>query len=106
MIIHDDGQSQVLAADRSFQNFLTPHQVTYAKLGIFLHAYADRVSHHMCTDRSWFQRQISGNYDSNYDQVYCAQGSHFSGTPGSREPINTMPIWRRSSRPCDQQSRR
>jgi len=77
LIIHDDGQSQVLATDRSFQNFLTPHQVTYAKLGIFLHAYADRVSHHMCTDRSWFQRQISGHYDSNYDQVYCAQGSHF-----------------------------
>ena len=77
LIIHEDDQGQVLATDSSFQSFVTPHQRDFAKMGIFLHAYADRVSHHMCTDRSWFQREISGDYISDYDQVYCAQGSHF-----------------------------
>jgi hypothetical protein len=61
LIIHEDDQGQVLATDSSFQDFVTPHQRDFAKMGIFLHAYADRVSHHMCTDRSWFQREISGD---------------------------------------------
>ena len=77
LIINEDDKGRVLATDSSFQEFVTPHQLDFAKLGIFLHAYADRVSHHMCTDRSWFQREDSGNYNSSYDQVYCAQGSHF-----------------------------
>jgi len=77
LIINEDDQGQVLATDSSFQNFLTPHEVAYAKLGVYLHAYVDRVSHHMCTDRSWFQQEASGDYISDYDQVYCAQGSHF-----------------------------
>ena len=77
LVIHEDDQGQVLATDGSFQSFVTPHQRDFAKMGVFLHAYADRVSHHMCTDRSWFQREISGDYISHYDQVYCAQGSHF-----------------------------
>jgi len=77
LIIHEDDQGQVLATDISFQHFVTPHQRDFAKMGVFLHAYADRVSHHMCTDRSWFQREISGDYISHYDQVFCAQGSHF-----------------------------
>lgn len=77
LLIHEDEQGQVLATDRSFQGFLTPHQLAFAKLGVFLHAYADRVSHHMCSDRSWFYQEASGDYNSNYNQVYCAQGSHF-----------------------------
>jgi hypothetical protein len=77
LIIHEDEKGQVQATDSSFQGFVTPHQLDYAKLGVFLHAYADRVSHHMCTDRSWFQLEASGDYDSSYDQVFCAQGSHF-----------------------------
>lgn len=77
LIINEDDKGQVLATDSSFLEFVTPHELDFAKLGIFLHSYADRVSHHMCTDRSWFQREDSGNYNSSYDQVYCAQGSHF-----------------------------
>jgi hypothetical protein len=77
LIIHEDDNGQVQATDASFQGFVTPHQLDFAKLGIFLHAYADRVSRHMCTDRSWFQQEASGDYDSTYDQVFCAQGSHF-----------------------------
>lgn len=77
LIIHEDDKGQVQATDRSFDGFVTPHQLDFAKLGVFLHAYGDRVSHHMCTDRSWFQQDASGDYDSTYDQVFCAQGSHF-----------------------------
>lgn len=77
LIINEDDQGQVLATDGSFQKFLTPHQLAFAKLGIFLHVFGDRISHHMCTDRSWFQQEASGDYISDYDQVYCAQGSHF-----------------------------
>lgn len=77
LIIHEDENGQVLATDSSFQDFLTPHDVSFAKLGVFMHAYADRVSHHMCSDRSWFYQEPSGDYNSDYDQVYCAQGSHF-----------------------------
>ncbi len=77
LIIHEDDNGQVQATDSGFEGFVTPHQLDFAKLGIFLHAYGDRVSHHMCTDRSWFQLEESGDYDSTYDQVFCAQGSHF-----------------------------
>jgi hypothetical protein len=77
LIIHEDDQGKVLATDSSFQKFTAPHQLGFAKLGIFLHAYADRVSHHMCTDRSWSRKEVSGDYISFYDEVFCAQGSHF-----------------------------
>jgi hypothetical protein len=77
MIVHEDERGTVLASDRSFQDYIAPHQVGLAKLGVFLHAYADRFSHHMCTDGSWFQREFGGNYDSRYDSQACAQGSHF-----------------------------
>lgn len=77
LIIREDENGHVLATDSSFQDFLAPHDVSFAKLGVFMHAYADRVSHHMCSDRSWFCQEPSGDYNSDYDQVYCAQGSHF-----------------------------
>jgi hypothetical protein len=77
LVVNEDERGTVLAADRSFQNYIAPHQVGLAKLGVFLHAYADRFSHHMCTDTSWFRRELSGNYDSRYDSLTCAQGSHF-----------------------------
>ena len=77
LLIHEDEKGKVLATDSDFQGFVTPHQLDFAKLGVFLHAYGDRISHHMCTDRSWFEQEASGDYNSTYDQVYCAQGSHF-----------------------------
>lgn len=77
LIVNEDERGTVLAADRSFQDYIAPHQVAFAKLGIFLHSYADRFSHHLCTDTSWFRREFSGNYDSRYDSRTCAQGSHF-----------------------------
>ena len=77
LVVHEDDRGTVLASDRSFQKYIAPHEVGLAKLGVFLHSYADRFSHHLCTDTSSFQREPSGDYDSVYDRVTCAQGSHF-----------------------------
>jgi hypothetical protein len=67
----------VYANNGSFQAFISPHDVTFAKMGIFIHTLEDRYSHHMCSDNSYFYPQSSGNYNSNYSQIFCAQGSHF-----------------------------
>jgi hypothetical protein len=77
LIISQSDRGTVVATDRSLQAFIAPQEVSFAKLGIFLHALGDRASHHVCTDRSWFYRQASGNYTSNYDSLACGQGSHF-----------------------------
>ena len=77
LVVNEDDRGTVMASDRSFQNYIAPHQVGFAKLGVFLHSYADRFSHHFCTDTSWFHREPGGDYNSVYDPVTCAQGSHF-----------------------------
>lgn len=77
LVVNEDDRGKVLASDRSFQHYIAPHQVGFAKLGVFLHSYADRFSHHSCTDTSWFYQEPGGDYNSVYDRVTCAQGSHF-----------------------------
>ena len=77
LIVTSDDTATVTADDRSLQAFVSPHDLLFANPGIFLHSLADRYSHHLCTDRSYMFRKVSGNYDSNYAQVTCAQGSHF-----------------------------
>jgi hypothetical protein len=77
LVVNADESSTVTAEDRALQAFVHPHDMRFAKPGIFLHSLADRYSHHLCTDRSYFFRKSSGNYDSRYAQVACAQGSHF-----------------------------
>ena len=67
----------VLANNDSFQAYITPHDVSFAKMGIFVHALSDRYSHHMCTDHSYFYQTPDKNYTSAYSSLYCAQGSHF-----------------------------
>ena len=69
--------TDVYANDDSFQAYVTPHEVAYSKMGIFVHVLGDRYSHHMCTDRSYFFGESGGNYMSDYSSIYCAQGSHF-----------------------------
>ena len=73
----DGFSSDVLANNTSFKNYILPHDIAYAKMGIFLHTLADRYSHHMCTDNSYFYREADGNYTSYYSPTDCAQGSHF-----------------------------
>ncbi|MCH9756962.1 MAG: hypothetical protein K0U37_07220 [Gammaproteobacteria bacterium] len=67
----------VLANNKSFQTYITPHEVAFAKMGIFVHALADRYSHHMCIDSSYFYQKSNDNYTSIYSSLYCGQGSHF-----------------------------
>jgi hypothetical protein len=89
-------QTHVLANDDSFHPYITPHDVDYAKMGIFVHILGDRHSHHMCTDPSYFYRQSDGNYTSDYSSVDCAQGSHFlwhvweQGTNQSTENLSIV----------------
>ena len=59
-------------------------------MGIYLHSLADRISHHMCTDRSHVYPTAGGGFETAFDQWGCAQGSHFlwhvweAGTDQSR----------------------
>ncbi len=77
LIINQDDRGTVVATDRSLQAYIGPQDANYAKMGMFLHTLGDRYSHHICTDHSYAYRQVSGNYNTNYSQVGCAQGSHF-----------------------------
>lgn len=77
LVVNEEGDQVVVAEDLNLQRFVGPHDVRYAKPGIFLHSLADRYSHHTCTDNSYFYKLASGNYDSYYSPVACAQGSHF-----------------------------
>ncbi|ARB93028.1 hypothetical protein [Legionella longbeachae] len=76
-LIINESTPNTIATDASFNAYIKPHDVTYAKPGIFFHALADRYSHHMCTDNSYFYQDSNGNYTSVYSKVLCAQGSHF-----------------------------
>ncbi|MFA6303563.1 MAG: hypothetical protein WC627_10615 [Legionella sp.] len=73
------GGSTIYATNASLGPYIIPQDVTFAKMGIFLHSLGDRISHHMCSDRSYFYplSDASGNYTSSYSKIYCAQGSHF-----------------------------
>lgn len=67
----------VYATNASFQTYVSPDTVNFAKLGIFLHSLQDRYSHHMCIDSSYFYLDEPDVYTATYDSVNCAQGNHF-----------------------------
>lgn len=81
LMIEERNQSgvstDVFANNDSLQAYVAPHEMVYAKMGIFVHVIGDRYSHHMCTDRSYVYAESDGNYTSDYSSLYCAQGSHF-----------------------------
>lgn len=76
-LIINESAPNTLATDTSFNTYITPHDITFAKPGIFLHVLADRYSHHLCTDNSYFYQAMDGNYTSVYSKTFCAQGNHF-----------------------------
>ncbi len=86
----------VLATNKNFQRYITPHDVNFAKMGVFVHALADRYSHHMCTDNSYFYKEENNHYTSVYSAKPCAQGSHFlwhtweQGTNQSDTNLSTL----------------
>lgn len=103
LVVNEDDRGTVVASDRSFQDYIAPHQLGFAKLGVFLHSYGDRFSHHLCTDKSWFEREPSGNYDSVYDRVTCAQGSHFlwhAWEQGTRQDDDNLQLRNQTIRPA------
>ncbi|MDG1987411.1 MAG: hypothetical protein P8J18_05500 [Halieaceae bacterium] len=75
-VINENSESKVLSEESSFSAYI-PHDTRMAKLGIFLHTLTDRVSHHMCTDRSWFYEKEDGNFNSVFPSAPCGQGGHF-----------------------------
>jgi len=76
-ISEEDASQPVFARNASLQAYIAPHEAAYAKMGMFSHALADRYSHHMCSDRSYFEQDADGNYNAHFDLTYCALGSHF-----------------------------
>lgn len=71
------GQAPVYAVNESLQSYISPQDVAYAKMGMFVHSLGDRYSHHMCSDRSYFFQNADSEYLTVFDTLYCAQGSHF-----------------------------
>lgn len=67
---------RVLSTETDMDAYM-PHDPKMVRLGVFLHSLADRVSHHMCTDESYFYETETGDYDSVYPAAPCAQGNHF-----------------------------
>lgn len=67
---------KVLSTESDMDSYM-PHDPKMVRLGVFLHSLADRVSHHMCTDESYFYETETGDYNSVYSAVPCAQGNHF-----------------------------
>lgn len=76
LTIQDKGPL-VFANNQSLQKYLYPHDISLAKIAIFMHTLQDRYSHHMCTDDSYFYRQPTGDYTSHYSNINCAQKNHF-----------------------------
>ncbi len=77
LILNQDSRGTVIATNSSLGAYIQPHSANLAKMGIFVHSLEDRVSHHLCTDNSYFYQTRDGNYTSNYASVPCAQGRHF-----------------------------
>lgn len=100
MMINDDPLVMASTSSAGMADFL-PHDPDMAKLGIYLHSLADRVSHHMCTDRSTMYPTGDGNFNTDFSTKGCAQGSHFlwhvweQGTDQNAvegEDYRTMPV--------------
>ena len=55
-----------------------PARSANARLGIYLHALADRISHHVCTDSSVLAgpRGLAQGFDVDMSHAECTQGTH------------------------------
>ncbi|MDG1461390.1 MAG: hypothetical protein P8Q31_07675 [Luminiphilus sp.] len=89
LMINDEPGTLASSASVAMAEYL-PHDPAMARMGIYLHSLADRISHHMCTDRSHVYPTAGGGFETAFDQWGCAQGSHFlwhvweAGTDQSR----------------------
>jgi hypothetical protein len=80
------GSQLIVAADQpggplyaeSFDSVVGSANAANARLGIYLHALADRISHHVCTDRSPLTgpRGLQRSFDVDMSNPDCTQGPH------------------------------
>ena len=76
LIINQNKDTTIYANNHSFAKYIYPDNLDMAKLGIFLHALADRYSHHLCIDNAYMYQLNDNNYNSVYKNDNCDQGSH------------------------------
>ena len=76
LLLNDNQDALVSSTNVDMTDYL-PHDPGMARMGIYLHSLADRISHHMCTDRSHMYPTGENSFDTTFDQWSCAQGSHF-----------------------------
>ncbi len=76
LMLNDDPTLLVATTSEAMAAYL-PHDPDMARMGIYLHSLADRISHHMCTDRSTMYRETDGNFNTEFSSYGCGQGSHF-----------------------------
>jgi hypothetical protein len=68
--VASDGFDALVGGDAS--------RIADARLGIYLHAFADRISHHVCLDQSYLFGPTEGGaaWTSDTTSAECAQGLH------------------------------
>lgn len=76
LMLNDDPTLLIATTSEAMAAYL-PHDPDMARMGIYLHSLADRISHHMCTDRSTMYRETDGNFNTEFSSYGCGQGSHF-----------------------------
>ena len=76
LMLNDDPSLRIATTSEALADYL-PHDPDMARMGIYLHSLADRISHHMCTDRSTMYREADGNFNTQFSSYGCGQGSHF-----------------------------
>lgn len=54
----------------------TPAHIADARLAIYIHAYGDRTSHHICLDEGYTYGPTGGDWTANMTNDDCAQGLH------------------------------
>jgi hypothetical protein len=66
----------VMVPSSQFDSYLAYQHVADARLGIYLHALADRVSHHVCTDASLLTGPSASGFREDLNTSPCAQPLH------------------------------
>ncbi|HEX8113998.1 MAG TPA: hypothetical protein VF516_39975, partial [Kofleriaceae bacterium] len=54
----------------------SPAHAADARLGVYLHMLADRISHHVCADRSVIAGPSPSGFSVDLTSAECAQGIH------------------------------
>lgn len=76
LIKYDENNRKNSIFARQFDNYIGPN-ADLARLGIYLHSVADRISHHQCGDTSYISEPDSdNNFSAHFNKVTCSHGLH------------------------------